>query len=52
MSINNSYFLVTGSSSGLGESICKTLDKQGLKFLGIDIDEGNYTNLKIDLSKI
>ncbi len=52
MSINNSYFLVTGSSSGLGESICKTLDKQGLKFLGIDINEGNYTNLKIDLSKI
>jgi len=35
--------LVTGSSGYLGEAICRTLKKNHIEFLGIDIKEGEFT---------
>lgn len=51
MSINNS-FLVTGSSSGLGESLTKLLNKKGFKTIGVDKTEGQFTDIIIDLAHI
>lgn len=51
MVIKNSY-LVTGSSSGLGENLIKCLNEKGFKTIGIDINDGEYTDINIDLAKI
>jgi len=36
--------LITGSSGHLGEAICRTLKKNEINFLGIDIKQGEYTS--------
>ncbi|HAS45250.1 MAG TPA: NAD-dependent epimerase [Microscillaceae bacterium] len=35
--------LVTGSTGHLGEAICRTLQQQGIDFIGLDIKEGPLT---------
>tara|TARA_X000000368_G_C23041518_1_gene717147 strand:- start:609 stop:1316 length:708 start_codon:yes stop_codon:yes gene_type:complete len=46
------YFIVTGSNSGLGENLVKNLKDKGFKTLGIDVVDGEYTDLKFDLSNL
>ncbi len=46
------YFIVTGSNSGLGKNLVKNLNDKGFKTLGIDVVDGEYTDLKFDLSKL
>ena len=52
MSKTENYYLITGSSSGLGEVLSKQLKKRGFNTLGIDKTEGIHTDIKIDLSRI
>ena len=52
MSKIENYYLITGSSSGLGEALSKQLKKSGFNTLGIDKTEGIHTDIKIDLSRI
>lgn len=49
---NKNYFLITGSSSGLGENLVISLNEKGFKTIGIDINEGKYTDIVIDLAGI
>ncbi len=49
---NKNYFLITGSSSGLGENLIQNLNEEGFKTIGIDINEGKYTDVVMDLSSI
>ena len=49
---NKNYFLITGSSSGLGENLVKVLNEKGLKTIGIDINEGRNTDIVVDLASI
>ena len=49
---NKNYFLITGSSSGLGENLVINLNEKGFKTIGIDINEGKYTDIVIDLAGI
>lgn len=51
MSIKN-YYIVTGSSSGLGKDLVKNLKQGGFKTIGIDRVDGEHTDLNIDLAKI
>ena len=51
MSKTENYYLITGSSSGLGEALSKQLKQSGFNTLGID-KTGIHTDIKIDLSKI
>ena len=46
------YYLITGSSSGLGEALSRLLNQGGYNTLGLDKIEGEYTSHKIDLSNI
>ena len=52
MSKTENYYLITGSSSGLGEVLSKQLKKSGFNTLGIDKTEGIHTDINIDLSNI
>ena len=52
MSKTENYYLITGSSSGLGEALSRLLNQGGYSTLGLDKIEGEYTNHKIDLSNI
>ena len=52
MSKTENYYLITGSSSGLGEVLSKQLKKSGFNTLGLDKTEGIYTDINIDLSNI
>jgi len=52
VSKTENYYLITGSSSGLGEVLSKQLKKSGFNTLGIDKTEGIHTDIKIDLSRI
>ena len=52
MSKTENYFLITGSSSGLGEALSKQLQQSGFNTIGIDKTDGTYTDINIDLSNI
>ena len=52
MSKTENYYLITGSSSGLGEALSRQLKKSGFNALGIDRTEGIHTDINIDLSNI
>ena len=42
--------IVTGSSGGLGEEVCKAFKYKGLPVLGIDLKKSDCTDIVIDLS--
>ena len=52
MMIDKEYYIVTGSSSGLGENVVSNMQTLGFNTLGIDIVDGEGTDLKIDLSTL
>ena len=52
MNKTENYYLITGSSSGLGEALSKQLQQSGFNTLGIDKTDGKHTNINIDLSNI
>ena len=52
MSKTENYYLITGSSSGLGEALSEQLQQSGFNTLGIDKTDGKHTNINIDLSNI
>tara|TARA_B100002019_G_scaffold7096_1_gene5678 strand:- start:1329 stop:2039 length:711 start_codon:yes stop_codon:yes gene_type:complete len=52
VSKTENYYLITGSSSGLGDALCKQLKQNGFKSLGIDKTAGIHTDINIDLSNI
>ena len=52
MNKTENYYLITGSSSGLGEALSKQLKQSGFKTLGIDKTAGIHTDINIDLSNI
>lgn len=52
MMLDKEYYIVTGSSSGLGENVVSNMKTLGFNTLGIDIVDGEGTDLKIDLSTL
>ena len=52
MMLDKEYYIVTGSSSGLGENVVSNMKTLGFNTVGIDIVDGEGTDVKIDLSTL
>lgn len=52
MMLDKEYYIVTGSSSGLGKNVVSNMKTLGFNTLGIDLVDGEGTDLKIDLSTL